>query len=262
MMRDLGNQYEDLEKRFRKQVKRDRKLLEFDDIVYLPQFIRPTHPVDYVFIAMEPSLKKTYAGNPPNRKEGETAVKNGFRNFMPGRGARSVLHYCVKKYLCSADQTYYITDMSKGAMPVNQAKHGRKQCWREWFPLLIKELGLVAKKDATVFAIGKEVRRFLMKKKVQGRFDYRLEYLLHPSDQTIGTRKKYVTERKAEFVKFKQTVNEKDLIEFGSPILSKEGTPWAMKTKEELERTRLSDSTKMLIFVYKNTFEVFKRNKK
>jgi len=203
---------------------------------------------------MEPTLTDRWAGDPPNWKDGEAAVKKGKRNFMPN-SRNCILHYCARKYLCRGGQTYYITDMSKGAMQVSKANSERKKRWEEWFPLLEKELELVAKKDAIVFAISKKVESFLTKKQVQGRFNYRLKYLLHPGNNAAHARKKCIAKRKTDFAKFKQTVTEKNLIEFASTILSKEGTEWAMKSKKCIENKKLSDSEKMLIFCYKITFE-------
>lgn len=256
IMLDFAQKYEELEKCLKKQVRRDRKRLRCDDIVYLPQFIRPNRPVDYIFIAMEPSLTTKWAGKRPNRKDGEAAIKKGFRNYLPASLGGCFLHYCAKNYLCTRGQTYYITDMSKGAMPVDKAKHKRKERWEEWFPLLKKELELVAKQDAIVFAMGREVERFLTKKREQGEFDYRLQYLLHPSNQAAGARQECIAGRKSEFNKFKQTMTKEKLEKFASKILSKDSTKWAKRrAKERLESKNLTDSWKMLMFCYKLTFE-------
>ncbi len=260
-MPDFVQQYKELEECFKKQVEHDRKRLRCKDIVYLPSFTRPSRRVDYIFIAMEPSLTTKWAGKKrPNRKDGEAAVKEGFRNFMPRSPESCILHYCAEKYLCHEGQTYYITDMSKGAMPVGKANSDREERWSEWFPLLEKELKLVAKKDATVFAIGKKVESFLTKNGVKERFDGRLEYLLHPSRQAVGARKKFVAERKPEFDEFKQTVTKKDLVKLARPILSKEDTECAKKSIKRLEDKGLTDSGEMLIFCYKITFERCSRN--
>jgi|GEM_PF-851468 len=259
-MPDFVKQYEELEECFEKEVKRDRDKCK--DTVYVPPFIRPSCQADYIFIAMEPSLTTKWAGSTPKRKGGEAAVNKGYRSFMPGSLGVCILHYCAKKYLCTEGQTYYITDMSKGAMPVKRAKHGRKERWEGWFPLLEKELKLVAREDATVFAIGRDVADFLTQKRVQGKFDYKPVYLLHHSDRNTRARKEFVAGRKPEFKEFKRNVTEKDLKDFASALLSEAGTEWAItKSKKRLERQKLSDSRKMLIFCYKNTFEGCKRNK-
>ncbi len=259
-MPDFVKQYEELEECFKKQVERDR--FKCDDIVYVPPFTRPSRQVDYVLIAMEPALTKKWAGNHPNRKDGEAAVKKGYRSFMPGSLGVCILHYCAKKYLCTGGQTYYITDMSKGAMPPPKANSDREKRWEEWFRLLKKELELVAKKDATVFAIGRDVENFLTEKWVQGEFDYKPIYLLHHSDTNAKARKKYVDKRKPEFKNFKRKVTEKDLKDFASALLFEDGTEWAVtESKKRLEEQKLSDSRKMLIFCYKNTFEGCRRNK-
>jgi hypothetical protein len=258
VMPDFVKQYKELEGCFKKQVIDDREELRCDDIVYLPTFIVPKRQADYIFIAMEPSLTTKWAGKSPRRKDGEAAVKEGYRNFVPGRRGFGILHYCATKYLCTGGQTYYITDMSKGAMPVVKANSNREERWDKWFPLLEKELKLVAKKDATVFAIGRRVERFLIQKRDQGKFDYRLKYLLHPANTAAGARKKYIAERQPEFDGFKQDVTEKDLVDFAARILSKEKTEWALQSKKRLKTNKmkeLKDSPKMLIFCYKIKFE-------
>lgn len=91
--------YAKLEEEFKSQVKKDRQSLECDDIVYLPLFPKPARKADFIFIAMEPSLTKLWAGDPPNRQNAESQVYKGFRNCMPFRFEDAILHYCPSKYL-------------------------------------------------------------------------------------------------------------------------------------------------------------------
>jgi hypothetical protein len=62
--------YHDLEDRFRARA-------EADGDIYLPN-VEPSGPVEYVFIAIEPSLGR-WAGSP---HEAKGKVKDGFRNFV------------------------------------------------------------------------------------------------------------------------------------------------------------------------------------
>jgi len=257
-MPDFAQQYEELEERFREQIKRDRERIKCEDIVYLPSFTVPSSQVDYVFIAMEPSLTDKWAGIKPNFKDGVTAVKKGARNFMPGGIEGCILYYCATKYLCG--RTYYFTDMSKGAMNVDKAKLGRTKRWEEWFCLLQQELKIVAKEDATVFVIGTSVYNFLTHKKRKNTwfhktFAGRIEYLLHYSKQAAGHRKKYINGRQSEFDDFKTKVTENKIKDIVIPLLAKADTDWAKDSIKRVEGIKLTESWKMLIFCYKIKME-------
>lgn len=257
-MPDFMQQYKEIEECFREQIKRDREQLKCDDIVYLQPFTIPSDQVDYVFIAMEPALTKVWLGEPPNRNNGDAAVKKGARNFMPGRIEECVLYYCATKYL--GGRTFYITDMSKGAMTLDRAKTDRGSLWKEWFGLLEKELKLVAKEDATVFAIGTQVYNFLTHKKRQDTwfhktFAGRIEYLLHYSGSAAGYRKNSIIGKESEFNDFKTKVTEKDIIDVVIPLLTKECTEWAKDSIERVKGIRITKSWKMLIFGYKMKME-------
>jgi len=133
--------YEELENEFLKRVEKDRILLNYKNIVYLPVFLKPTCKVKYVFISMEPSLTKEWA-NPPDCSTAEAQISGGFRNFAPGRFEDAIIHYCAQNYLHTDYQNYYITDMSKGAMPPQKTNEVRIRTWLNWFPLLKEELEL------------------------------------------------------------------------------------------------------------------------
>ena len=54
-----------------------------------------------------------------------------------------------------------MTDVSKGAMLVKNAGSSREQRFKDWYPLLQREIGIVGKPDATIIAIGKVVKELL-----------------------------------------------------------------------------------------------------
>jgi len=86
-----------------------------DGDVYLPNFT-PSGPVDAVLIGMEPSLG-WWARTPA---EAAAKIAAGFRNFM-WSPEDFILHYAARRSLCSAAETYHVTDISKGAMTVKNA---------------------------------------------------------------------------------------------------------------------------------------------
>ena len=53
-------------------------------------------------------------------------------------------------------------------MPTNEEGSGNEKKYDEWYPLLEKELGLVAKPDAKIISIGNRVGQFLSKKGLYG----------------------------------------------------------------------------------------------
>ena len=148
---NLDIAYKQLECDFKKRVVEDYKRWKFES-VYLPN-VAPKAPVDYVLIAMEPSLKG-WAKNIPDAQE---RISKGFRNFC---GVWQ-LHFATGEYLCGAGETCYITDLAKGAMATDSPGAGNREKYQAWYPLLEKELGLVAKPDAKIISIGNRVGGFL-----------------------------------------------------------------------------------------------------
>lgn len=110
-----------------------------DGDIYLPNFT-PSGPVDAVLIGMEPSLGR-WARTPENAAG---MIVAGFRNFM-WSPEDFILHYAARRFLCSAEQTYHITDVSKGAMNGDKANIDRRARYSRWAALLDEEVGLVAK---------------------------------------------------------------------------------------------------------------------
>src|SRR5581483_6448975 len=105
---DFAERMRDLEQEF-------AQAAAVDGDVYLPNFT-PSGPVDAVLIGMEPSLGRWA------RTSSEAAAKiaAGFRNFM-WSPEDFILHYAARRSLCSRAGTYHITDISKGAMTVENA---------------------------------------------------------------------------------------------------------------------------------------------
>ena len=156
--------YSNLEQQFREQVIKDRSCGV--ECYYLP-CVKPENMVDYIFVGMEPSF-----GRAKSVEEGEKKVTEGRANNYgcctpPPDDAKhglDLLKLSFDRFLCQPGETYYMTDVSKGAMLVKKAGIDRKQRFEEWYPLLLKEIGIVGKPGAPIIAIGKEVKEFLARK--------------------------------------------------------------------------------------------------
>ncbi len=155
--------YRELEEEFRQRVEEDNKRWRFESIL-LPN-VEPAGPVDYVLIGMEPSLGGFAKGKGDARiAYAQSLIDEGFRNFC----GVWILHHPVRNYLCPDGETYYVTDLAKGAMLTKEEGAGSEEKYDEWYPLLEKELGLVAKPDAKIISIGNKVGQFLSKKGLYG----------------------------------------------------------------------------------------------
>ena len=112
----FSQKYEDLERKFCEQVQRDFDCHSLSSRML--RNIRPDGPVDYILIAQEPALGRQDDHQRPPDWE---CIKNDEgRNFC-GHIYDFMFHFCVRNYLCAGDQTYYLTDLSKGQMSPKQA---------------------------------------------------------------------------------------------------------------------------------------------
>ena len=157
--------------------------------------------------------------------------------------------------MCEGERSYYLTDLSKGAMPVRLAKTDRQRRYETWFPLLCEELKLVAQTNAKVIAIGNEVDGFLRKQNLPRPLAGKIIHYSH----TAAAFWQRIPERYPEqFAEFLPTVGWADI----------EATVWQVMTEGEMGPTsiahtlkrlqggsRLTESRKMLMFTYKMQFE-------
>ena len=188
--------YERLEREFAVRVEEDNKEFEKEvkegkyRSIYLPN-CKPTGPVDYVLVGMEPSQGNWAKGLDNAHKK----IADGFRN-----GVGETLQYSIKKYLCRNGETYYFTDLAKGAMLTKSPKAGDTKKYEAWYPLFEKELKLIAKPGAKVIAIGSKVDWFLKKKNLCGRVY--AGSIPHYSTQAAGHWGKEIESRKKAYEKF------------------------------------------------------------
>lgn len=235
----FSKKYKELEKRFRQQARAEGN-------VYLPN-VPPKAKVDYVFIAMEPS----FGGWASSIDNACKKVRNGFRNFV-NSFEDYLLHYSIREYLCQDDQTYHVTDFSKGAMFVEKANQEREKRYRVWYQLLMDELKLIQKPNSIVFGIGKSVEKSLK----QHDFDDLSAILLHYSPQAARWRKKCIEGEEDRFEILSKSVSIDDIIRTATEVLTETDMPETMqqKTLDRVKQSKLTHSRKMLLFCYKSTF--------
>lgn len=241
----FGDDYKALEREFKRQVEKDNKELGIKSL-FLPN-IRPEGPVDFVLIAQEPSL-----GGGGLKKAVEN-IKQGDRNFS-GSFEDFILHFCIREYLCQGGKGYHLTDLAKGAMAVKVAESQRQDRYDRWYPLLEKELRLVAKPGARIISIGRKVEFFLKKKKLARHVGEIPHYAL-TANKHWG---KSIKGREEAYRKFCAEVEREYIERVAEEVLTEGGVGAGLK-EEKLKRLRrgsgLTESRKKLMFDYKVAFE-------
>ena len=198
--------YHNLERIFRSQVEKD-KVHVIERVVqgwgvYLPCVV-PERQVDFVFVGMEPSF-----GWADSIKDAEKKIEEGMRNF--GRPSNdtdplALFILCIERFLCQQGETYHLTDISKGAMPVKVADLDRDRRYEEWYPLLLKEIEIMSKPSAPVIAIGKKVETFLKQRDLKGMTGRPLHAVPHYSFQASAYFKREAEKDRAGFETFKKS---------------------------------------------------------
>jgi len=261
----FDKQYDELEKDFRRQAKRDQEK-SGHAVIYLPA-IRPKSQVDFVFVGMEPSLN--FAGSEKDASQEEVArykIAHGFKSSMFSIHD-FILHYSISHYLYRGDCHYHITDLSKGAMRVEQARREKPhERYKRWYPLLLKEIGIVSKENARVFAIGRTVEQFL--KTPPSPFPRPIRIIPHFSPLAARYVDQFIAKRVADRVckeflgSFKNKECERRLIQHilkvAEDVMSQAGLCVELKdqTLSRLEKkTELTKFQKKLIFAYKLAFD-------
>ena len=234
-MTDFQAAYHDLETRLGAQA-------EADGDIYLPN-PEPQGPVDNVLVCMEPSM----GGWARNTDEARAKISAGFRNFAGPAASLDgplLLLVCVRRFL---SPSYHITDLSKGAMPVEQARVNRTARWDRWYPLLLEEVRLVAAPEARFFAVGGEVDKYLKQKK----FPHAVTRLLHYSWTANGHRALAVRGHEQEFERFRSSVFVEDLLPLVEQVVV---SPFRQQTLARLQGRQLSESALRLMFAYMLAF--------
>ena len=243
------DEYTRLERDFREQIASDWKLAveRLRESLYLPNH-RPDAPADFVLIGAEPSLE-IWAPDPDTGRE---KLAKGLKNFAWSWGD-FILHHCIREYLCADGETYYLTDLSKGAMPTALAEYDRMKRYDRWFPLLEKELEIVAKPNPLVIAIGKSTGDFLRSKGLKGYSD---DIVVHFSQQASSIWKKVAESNQELFDGFVPTVSPRVIKRTVEQVLKEADMDSFLD--ETLKRLTvgagLTESRKQLMFTYKVQF--------
>lgn len=223
-----------------------------DGAIFLPN-IEPQGVVENIFICMEPSSGRWAKSVEDGRRE----IEAGFRNFTTSIEAM-ILHFCVSKYLCKNNQSYHLTDISKGAMTVQNAMRNRENRYDEWMPLLMEELELIAAPNAKFFAVGKSVSDYLNKRNSTHHFSYPFKHIIHYSPLNGKARKKGIRGHEDDFKEFLGSVNLNHIVQqtdelFASnPIIQK----YRDVTLKRIRSSKLTESRQKLIYIYKRSFEL------
>ncbi len=245
---DFSKNYENLERAFKKQVEMDNVILS-TCAHYLPN-VKPRRKVDFVLVAMEPTRGKKQPQVLEDCRHEDCKSMN-FVNSIED----FILHFCIRKYLCKDDEcvTYHITDLAKGQMLPSKAREGRWDRWERWYALLYREIQLIAKPQAPVISIGKEVERFLNAKRLPNH----VGSIVHYSRRASKAHGKIPRKQPQTYRRFKKDVTACSLKAIVCKVLKDERRDTCVKGL--LNRLQLcrnfSESRKKLAFTYKVKFE-------
>ena len=221
-------------------------LAEEDGDVFLPN-PEPRGQVNYVFICMEPSRR----GWAPSKEKGKQNVAAGFRNFLADIHPY-YLHFAIHKYLRKQGERYHLTDVSKGAKWRKDAGKDRKERYRRWYDLLLRELAIVAMADAKIIAVGNDVAAALRRH----RFDKPFETILHYSPLAVHHRSEAIVGRQQQFQEFSDSLKESDFLKVVEAVLDESRIPDGLRRKHFAGiQGKFSEPGKRLIFTYKVAFE-------
>ena len=138
-------------------------------------------------------------------------------------------------------------------MRVDRAGSSRDERYDRWYPLLQKEIDLVATPGAGIVTVGKVVSNYLEQKP----FGRSFTGVIHYSGQAGRARNEGIVGREDSFQAFRDTVSLDDLIATAVDVLRSTRVPDGIRdqTLLRLRRSQLTTSRKQLIFNYKIAFE-------
>ena len=223
--------------------------------VYLPN-LTPAHRVDYLFVAMEPSLGWWAGSNSHAAEEAEKKVRQGFKNFLWSY-EDFLFHWCIRTYLCGIGD-YHLTDISKGAMTNREAETNSLKRYEEWYPLLKEEVKLVGSPGVKVFAVGRAVKVFLDSKKECWPWSEPIQ-ILHYTRTAASHRKIFAEENKDQFSHFLNELPEgvdQGIKAVASDLVkrAKVSSELRQDILDRLKKADLTESRRQLLFYYKTIF--------
>ncbi len=228
----FAEKYEALEREFKRQA-------DSDGDVFIPR-IAPSAPVDYVLIGSEPSFFKWASSKADAQRKVDLGYKNSATTLED-----FCFHYAVRKLLCTDGETYYVTDLSHGAMPVKVAKGSRTQQikrYDRWSLLLRRELELVSKPTAHLFAIGADVCDYL------GAIGIHDTRLIQFGGSGVAHWKKTAAETPDAYQAFIRKMSPTEITATAGEVLTEAGMDrWI---DQKVESLKVSESRNWLIFTY------------
>ena len=211
------------------------------------QYLAPRGSVDFVLVGKMTSIgEKDAADTEPGCYP---AIDPPGFNLLISLGDL-ILNYGAHRHLCKPGETYYLTDLGKCAIPPGQAKGKRADDeFNKWYPMLLEELKLVAKPNATVIPVGGATGNFL---KRQSDFCYRLtEPVLHWSRAAIVAAKMASSLFPHEWKEFHQATNWEDLRTSTEEILTEAGLDQHMDDINRRYKGKFGETQIHLMFTYK-----------
>ena len=211
------------------------------------KYLAPRGPVDFVLVAKMTSIReKDVAETDPGCFP---ATNPPHFDLLISLGDL-ILNYGAHRHLCKPGETYYLTDMGKCAIPAGRAKGKvEKNEFDEWYPILLEELKLVTKPNATIIPVGGATGNFL---KRQTDFPYRLmEPILHWSSVANVAAKMASSFFPEEWLEFRQTTSWEDLRASTEEILTEAGLSQYVADIDRRYRDKFKEMQIHLMFTYR-----------
>ena len=211
------------------------------------QYLAPSGLVDFVLVGKMTSIRQQDAAKlPPG--EFPLVQPPGF-NMLISLGDL-ILNYGAHRHLCKPSETYYLTDLGKCAVPPTEAKgKTQEQEFNYWYPMLMTELKLVAKSNATVIPVGSATGDFL---KRQSDFPYRLaEPILHWSAAATAAAKMASSFFPRQWREFRQVTSWEDILGSTEEILAEAGLGKYTDDIHSRFKGKFKDIHRHYMFTYK-----------
>lgn len=183
------------------------------------QYLAPHAPVDFVLVGKMTSISEKDAGEIPPGCFPHVGPP-GY-NLLLSMGDL-ILNYGAHRHLCRPGERYYLTDLGKCAIPPKYAKGDtQKGEFTAWYPMLLRELDLVAKPGATVIPVGSATGAFLT---AQPNFPYRLTTpVLHWSTAAVAAARMAASFFPHEWNEYRRSTSWEDLRNSTEEILVEAG---------------------------------------
>ncbi len=193
--------------------------------IYLPN-LKLRRQVDIIFISQEPSLGRWANGRTPDeiRASAINKINSGFRNFIDAY-ENHIFHYRARNYFCQPNETYHLTDISKGAMLVRNAAIGRNERYIRWYDLLLDTIPAYSNPGVRIYVVGGRVADFLN----QRGFPNLTGNLLHFSPQASRYRPVVANNFPDKYGQFERTVTHENIMQTATTVLNENGVNEELK---------------------------------